>query len=585
LLAKEAGEKSGITRPERLVIREAHSSVSNVSTGRTMPSRRGCKPFIVGIPVEIVPLHWHALTVTTKFFERDCQETVVHPYAAVTTAAGGTAQRSSSSSSRTGTGSEEIPGGVIESVLHRMQQQQAADEANSEEAQQRQQRLHRKDDAVKTWLQAIHRWLRDNNHRSRDNNPEEEQSGEKKRQGEPRIRVPVACLEHLWGLSTENRRISVKRAAIHLSGHLLEKTADGRRWVFSESHHLLTWMDRVAAAVGDNSILYKRECYDMLQHLSEGYGDLYPTLSVALQRFRQVCPAAVLASEDIVGRGEHSGLSRVAASEQRWIRDLAMQHADEEERRVQRLIQRAHACMDILVPRIGQDDRQSAEGNQTVAEEEKEEDDSVDWEDGWEEPEDGEEEGTTHTSHAEAVERTLAVMRQSGGILRDGQLEIDFAQQEDTIPAAQDPAKIQARQRLDKAVRILSSRHLPRLTAWVEAVRQADNLVASDTSASALVSMSPEAVRRRNDILRRLLELKTVVMQVLSSANRLGLETNAITNNATEQPRPRQNLHLVNNNNNRNQSLSTTLSRRRRGPSRDITHRRSNRIQIKYRKH
>jgi hypothetical protein len=57
------------------------------------------------------------------------------------------------------------------------------------------------------------------------------------------------------------------------------------------------------------------------------------------------------------------------------------------------------------------------------------EEEDVDWEDGWENIEDRSviERETTEDSHAVAVEHTLAAMKSAGG-LTGGELEIDFAQ-------------------------------------------------------------------------------------------------------------------------------------------------------------
>lgn len=73
----------------------------------------------------------------------------------------------------------------------------------------------------------------------------------------------------------------------------------------------------------------------------------------------------------------------------RRLRDVALQYANQEEGRVQKLIQRSQTCMDILVPRVGVEhatnNKDKDEKKDTNAQQEDDdEEDDIDWEDGWE---------------------------------------------------------------------------------------------------------------------------------------------------------------------------------------------------------
>ena len=108
----------------------------------------------------------------------------------------------------------------------------------------------------------------------------------------------------------------------------------------------------------------------------------------------------------------------------------------------------------------------------------------------------------------------------------------------------------------------------------------------------ALVSMPPSQIQRRNEVLRRMLDLKRDVARVLSSAKRLGLDIGvgafgtgtASDVAASRRPRAIATANRSSSVQSRNQSLEVNVSRRRvvRAPT-NIAHKR-NRIQIKYRK-
>jgi hypothetical protein len=285
-------------------------------------------------------------------------------------------------------------------------------------------------------------------------------------------------------------------------------------------------------------VLLQTEASMLLSHLvEEGYARLYPKIGVAAQRIQQLCPN--------LEAFHVSATSNM--NDWRRFRDIALKHGEEEIRRVKRLIERSNANLEILVPRVGQ--AAPSVDASDVAEikddgvEGGEEDDDIDWEDGDDDFGDGSDLMTSNNSNAEhlsAVERTLALMESSGGLLQGGELEIDFENPNTSIDNADDdgPAKNpQALSKLQKCVKLMASRHLPRLTLWLEGLTNADNLVSlMETSSSSLVSLPSSTAQLRSNLVERLSDLKQAISSILSSATRLNLETGEEVNSTAPAP-------------------------------------------------
>jgi len=501
-------------------------------------------PDIPGLPIQVIPLHIHALKKTIKFVQHYNDQQVILPAYSKEPTQQELADRPNVASAQSNA--------VMDSIMYRLNESNTATTLEEDASEKRR---HEAVDAVQSWLQAIHRHMRD----------QKQQSSK---------RIPVAAMQHLWDISTQHKRIATRRAAFFMVSHLIQKSADARRWLLEEGDVLVEWMDGLTA----NSIAQK-EGYHLLKHLeSLGYGDLYPTLLVALQRFQQQYPAVLLQDNNNDATTSFDG----NMTDWRRLRDLALEHCDEEERRVQTLIRKCHACMDILVPRMGME---VPSMRQTTSTTNDEEEDDIDWEDGWED--DGIEADNDPESHAEAVERTLAVMQTTGN-LRDGEMHINLQQADDDdqqIDSSTNPEKLLARARLQKCVQLLENRHMQRLSRWVEGVTNADSLMAT-TEGSALIRMPTATASRLKEVLDRLLQLKSSVASILSSAKQLGLEANnAAVDNNTSSNRPALRPPPVATNlmsSTRNPNLASNLNRRR-GSTRDVTRGRSNRIQIKYR--
>lgn len=217
------------------------------------------------------------------------------------------------------------------------------------------------------------------------------------------------------------------------------------------------------------------------------------------------------------------------------MRDAALQHGTTECQRVGRLVQRAHTCLRTLVPRFGETPPYNAGSAATKdknggEEEGEEEEDDIDWEDG--DGEDGIQEENVDNrtlprgeSHADAVDRTLSVMGSTGGFLMGGDVEIDFDEQMNNTDEMQEEPNEKDLQRLTKCINLLSSRHMPRLKEWVDALTRADSLCPSrpNDSSSPLVLLPIDLAQKRGSTLEALLDSKLIVASVLSSATRLGL--------------------------------------------------------------
>ena len=88
-----------------------------------------------------------------------------------------------------------------------------------------------------------------------------------------------------------------------------------------------------------------------------------------------------------------------------------------------------------------------------------------------------------------------------------------------------------ARQKLEKIVRKLSDRHLVRLSAWLDGLRNSDNLRIESASPS-LVSLSPGNKDLRLELISSLSGLRQDASRVISSTSRLNIQVNQGMNEA-----------------------------------------------------
>jgi hypothetical protein len=423
----------------------------------------------------------------------------------------------------------------MDSILNRM--------SSSEEEKTRRKRKERMEDDRQSWLNAVKR--RANDGKS----------------------VPVSCFRYLWDMGQEHSRLAARRASLHLCGALLQKSSECRMYVAADDI-LLTWVTCVVGAQNLKASTeqpvscWQAEALIWLSHLSEEYGDLYPKFRVARQFQEQRCSSSL-----------HTVETNSTMPDMRRLRDIAMKYGDREIDKVEKLIQRAHGCLDVCVPRMG-DEAGSitawavAVAGSSIAEED-ENDDDIKWEDGDEEISEDNTGG-----HAAAVERTLEAMACAGGF-QDGTMEINLARNE-SYEDSNDVVDENARIVLQKTVQSIESRHLKRISSWVDALIKADGLVLKDKS---LVVISVDESRKRGELLRRLLDKKRMLASILASATRLGISVNA---GDTNEPAPRPAAAASNLPPQRQRAVLAAVAKRRSDTK--AAGRRSTKLQIKYRK-
>jgi hypothetical protein len=203
-------------------------------------------PDIPGLPIQVIPLQLNALKVTTKFFQQDvaAKATAIPPYETLQSSETST-DASTERTAAVSTGNSSSLS-VMESIMNRLEQSTAA--LPPEEERLAQERTKRKKEALDSWLEAIHRCVRDQRqYQSRQNNNNDDNGKSRFGGGGGKTCVPLAALQHLWDVGQSHKRLTVRRAALHCCGHLLEKSSDCRRWLFQEGTFLVDWMDVLAA--------------------------------------------------------------------------------------------------------------------------------------------------------------------------------------------------------------------------------------------------------------------------------------------------------------------------------------------------
>jgi hypothetical protein len=492
----------------------------------------------------VTPCFVLALRIATKFFQR-----ATDPHGIVTET-----DKQPGSSAKTSS--------AYDSVMNRVE---AATTTNSNDEQK--ERLNRMNDALQTWMEAVKRFA------PRKHSTKNEEPGTQSTDNEERdkISVPYACFLYLWDLQQEHSRVAVRRAALFLSGLLLQKSKDCRfhldqdanlsSWISSIVAEGFTWKNPEQAA--KQLPLLQREASMLLSYLvDQGYAKLYPKIGVAALRIRQQCPN--------LGASDPSTISNM--SDWRRLRDIALTHGEEEIRRVQKLVDRSHACLEILVPRVGQTPASIHKGEEVKDEAAEEDEDDIDWEDG-DDFEDGSSFMSSNMEHLVAVERTLAVMESTGG-LRGGEMEVDFGKSDDTDDVENTQQNPKTLTTFKKCVKLLAVRHMTRLSMWLDGLTNADNLV---IDSSSLVSLPSDVAHLRNNLVERLSDLKRTISSILSSASRLSVETVEAGNPSSSASSTHVVAPRLCDNSGRN-SLVSAMQRQKHGKSKS-----SNRIQIKCR--
>lgn len=381
----------------------------------------------------------------------------------------------------------------------------------------------------------------------------------------PHQSMPMATFVYIWNLQ-QHKCVPVRRASLYLASILLESNDECRmHW---KEHDVLNWVKWVTEGSclekhSSQVPLWQTEAQLLFSRMVNSFTD--PQLRVALRFLQQRCPQ---------GTVENGSTNETSMVDWRHVRDFALKHGDKEIEICEKLIRRANSYMDFLVPRMGSEviekiSQQDIMSTNHTEDDEDEED--IDWEEG--------DKAVSEEAHISAVEQTLAVMR-STGELRGGDLEINLEQKSSNAAYETNEVEEQHKRKLAKVMLSLSTLHMPRLSSWVNALTNADNLV-QPPGRSSLVAITAGAIRTRGELLRRLLVLKLSVTAVLSSGRKI--ETGRLSHPSelreeVRQPPPAS-LVGLSNVPQRHDRLTRSIANRR--PSNKPTG--SKRIQIKYR--
>ena len=514
-------------------------------------------PRIPHVPTELIPQFLQTLQVTTKFFsKRPSDAFTIRDWEKENEGSSGASiNPSNANTSNTSESNEDVHGSLMDRMHSATAAADQAATVAANEASERQASMKR----------AVHRWMEDVKRFAR--RKQQAATEESTTLGNPnatevkeRPSVPYAFFLYLWGMQQIHNRVAVRRSALFLSSLLLQKSKDCRQHLELDSQ-LSDWVSNIVG----KGVLWKnpdraskelpllhREAFATLSFLqSNGYAVMYPKIGVAAKSLRHQCPN--LEATDVS--------TSSSMPEYRRLRDVALRYGQEETRRVSKLVNKADACLEILVPRVGvtetavvesshKDSTEATTGDQNntndtaqTKDDSSDDESDIDWEDG-----DAPEDIPLPGSHRSAVDQTIAAMEASGAtMLRGGELEIDFdvPQEEvlDSQSATDESRNLEARKKLEKYTRQLSERHLNRLTLWLDGLRSADNLTKKTKSAS-LVTLSSETSRLRVSLIQELTESKEQVSRVLSSASRLNIAVKEQNANAPSIERRQQHRSL-----------------------------------------
>lgn len=483
-------------------------------------------PDIRGLPVQVVPLHVHALRQANKFFK--VSTNLVHPQHQK--------KKTSDRLTRHQTSIYESSDvNVVQAILGRIDQQARAVEERQQDVDgdSRARLQMAMKQATEAWIDSIRRF----HHDSRKCKTVEGSNVTKP--------VPLAAFEHLWNIVMnveKSHAAASRRAALHLAAQLLSKISDCRQWLLELNDNLSEYVETMvhslntqpSAIRGSTSSLnqfgiLQQEGYNILSHLmDQGYSEMYPTLTVALRRYEQLCPHILSGSLDD---------THVSMQVLRQRRDRALELYMEEEGYVLKLIRKAYLCADVIFPRFVSDSI-SICPQLTLN---SGEDDDVEGEIAWEDATDDDvvPHGTSDELHSLSVERTLQAM-QAAVAMRNGGLEIDLSGNQsrpELDSGSADASILKARETLRRIAEILEQKYMPLFADWLEGLLQADSLTIARPGIDESHVAMPNTLReRRADAARRLLNLKQAIAKVLKVAQKLRV---GCAHDAAAEPRTR----------------------------------------------
>jgi hypothetical protein len=282
-----------------------------------------------------------------------------------------------------------------------------------------------------------------------------------------------------------------------------------------------------------HSVQFQHQIMQFFGRLLRKYPNQYPKLIVSI-RFLQ----------------EHKGLSDDDYSsisndnrtmmQLRHIRDTALEKGERECTRVHRLIQIAHDCFLILVPRFGSSDSNPAgwvgSNSNTSSMQQDLEYDSLDWEDGDDDQSDMEmdhdDRSYMEMDHSVAVDRTLHQMSARGTFM-DGKMCVDMnhAATMDHPTQSRLSNTEKAKDTLNKCVASLSNRHLPRIMTWMNALQNVDSLtnriwdgeMSKKIQGNSWVLLPDMQRKKKYHLLSRFMILRQDIVSVIRLAGNVGV--------------------------------------------------------------
>ena len=507
-------------------------------------------PDIPGVPIDVIILFMETLKSASKYFSKLTKSYTCYNVlkdsdnSAAFSAIESNNSVSAASTSNAATAATTTT--VHDSLMNRIQTAVSSKEDETTKVEEAE-RLDRMNSSLRRWLEIVKRFARSSNSKSTNDdttpaNDSAQVRNEEEAKKKNRRSVPYSCFLYLWEIQQDHIRVPVRRAALLMSAPLLQKSCDCRSYLLEQDNNLSKWINSVVAEgvtwknqdqAQAQLPLFQKEGFAVLSYLiEEGYTQYYPKLEVAHQRLVQRC------GYDLLRDQSDEETAYIVSSEtniRRKVRDIALEYGQKEIKTVQKLLARCQTCLDILVPRIGIEPSSSdtkvinATDNKSHSDEihdNDDDDDDLEWEDG--DDFSGEDDVAAkalvpdQVDHLTAVERTLATMKASAGF-HDGGIEIDLARADDEdlisgITGSDPHQKIdpQVLSKLEKHVKRLAGTHMLRLTGWIDALTNADNLVTSEKS-GALISLPLTTSNKRRTLVTQLQALKQDVSSILSS--------------------------------------------------------------------
>ncbi|KAL3805834.1 hypothetical protein HJC23_007795 [Cyclotella cryptica] len=339
--------------------------------------------------------------------------------------------------------------------------------------------------------------------------------------------------------------------------------------------------------------VFQHEALEIIQFLAERFGKFYPKFLVALRIMGEISIGAISSSSLSSSTANNGTRQNVKAL--RIERDEALKVGCKACQVMEGMVERAEEYFRILVPRFGGFMDQSRLGDadsvmkvQAVQqldnvnrsesdaidqglnevdpgnevggaiEDNDDDGDSIDWEEGdtnFSDPHDKDDkdnanspndnpsnlsltaETTTpisaidHAQHDTAVTETLAIMEKSGA-LHEGGLTVQLGSSAHNLLGSNANNQV-VHEKLKKLVEHLSSRKLPRLHRWINALSHADGMEERSVADSAsglggtigpvsLVLLSEEKRALRGSLLKRMMKVRSEIEMALQSAHTLG---------------------------------------------------------------